>query len=214
MKFENTPPGLKELNTFLEGASYIEGYLPSQADVEVFAAIGETKVDAFPHIARWYKHIASYTEEERKAFPAPAAAKAEEKPAEEAKAEEDDDDFDLFETTEEDKAALEAERIRKADEMTKLAKEKGLARSQLVIDIKPWDDETPMDKLEAAVRTIELPGLAWGISKLVPIGYGIKKMSIGAVIIDDLVCTDDIEEKVMEISDYVQSMDVVSFNKL
>lgn len=213
MKFENTPAGLKELNTFLEGASYIEGYLPSQADVEVFVAIGETKVEEYPHVQRWFKHIASYTEEERKAFPAAGAVKAEEKPAEE-KAEDDDDDFDLFETTEEDKAALEAERIRRADEMTKLAKEKGLARSQLVIDIKPWDDETPLDKLEAAVRAIELDGLAWGVSKLVPVGYGIKKISIGAVIIDDLVSTDDIEDKVMEISDYVQSMDVVSFNKL
>lgn len=214
MKFENTPAGLKELNTFLEGASYIEGYLPSQADVEVFTAIGETKLEGFPHIQRWYKHIASYTEEERKAFPAVAEKKAEEPKKEEEKAGDDDDDFDLFETTEEDKAALEAERIRKADEMTKLAKEKGLARSQLVIDIKPWDDETPMDKLEAAVRAIELPGLAWGISKLVPVGYGIRKLSIGAIIIDDLVCTDDIEEAITGITDYVQSMDVASFNKL
>lgn len=30
------------------------------------------------------------------------------------------------------------------------------------MDIKPWDDETDMKKLEEAVRSIEMPGLFWG----------------------------------------------------
>lgn len=30
------------------------------------------------------------------------------------------------------------------------------------MDIKPWDDETDMKKLEEAVRSIEMPGLLWG----------------------------------------------------
>ena len=96
----------------------------------------------------------------------------------------------------------------------KMAKEKGMGRSQIVLDVKPWDDETPMDKLEAAVRAIEIEGLTWGQSKLVAVGYGIKKLSIVCVVIDDLVSTDDIEEKITAITDYVQSMDVQSFNKL
>jgi len=48
--------------------------------------------------------------------------------------------------------------------------------------VKPWDDETDMEALEKAVRGIEQPGLVWGGSKLVPIGYGIRKLQINIVI--------------------------------
>lgn len=40
------------------------------------------------------------------------------------------------------------------------------------MEVKPWDDETDMAALEAAVRSIEKDGLVWGSSKLVAIGYG------------------------------------------
>ena len=39
-----------------------------------------------------------------------------------------------------------------------------------------------MAKLEESVRSIEMDGLAWGASKLVPIGYGIKKLQITLVV--------------------------------
>ena len=48
--------------------------------------------------------------------------------------------------------------------------------------MKPWDDETDMAKLEESVRSIEMEGLVWGASKLVPIGYGIKKLQITLVV--------------------------------
>ena len=35
---------------------------------------------------------------------------------------------------------------------------------------QPWDDETDMDAMLAAVKTIEMDGLVWGANKLVPIG--------------------------------------------
>lgn len=50
------------------------------------------------------------------------------------------------------------------------------------MEVKPWDDETDMAALEAAVRAIEQDGLVWGASKLVPIGYGIKKLQITLVV--------------------------------
>jgi len=50
------------------------------------------------------------------------------------------------------------------------------------MDVKPWDDETDMAALEAAVRSIEQDGLVWGASKLVAIGYGIKKLQITLVV--------------------------------
>ena len=48
--------------------------------------------------------------------------------------------------------------------------------------MKPWDDETDMAKLEESIRSIEWDGLVWGASKLVPIGYGIKKLQITLVV--------------------------------
>ena len=52
----------------------------------------------------------------------------------------------------------------------------------MTLEVKPWDDETDMVELEKAVRSIEQPGLVWGASKLVPIGYGIKKLQITLVV--------------------------------
>lgn len=41
-------------------------------------------------------------------------------------------------------------------------------------------------------------------AKLVPVGYGIKKLQINAVIEDDKVSTDDLEEKIVTFEDYVR----------
>eukprot|EP00996_Jenningsia_fusiforme_P004307 NODE_5121_length_716_cov_219.098951_g4754_i0.p2 GENE.NODE_5121_length_716_cov_219.098951_g4754_i0~~NODE_5121_length_716_cov_219.098951_g4754_i0.p2 ORF type:complete len:183 (+),score=54.81 NODE_5121_length_716_cov_219.098951_g4754_i0:74-550(+) len=89
-----------------------------------------------------------------------------------------------------------------------------VAKSSIILDIKPWDDETDMVELERCVRAIELNGLHWGMSKLVPVAFGVKKMQIVLSIVDDLVSSDDIEEAIMSLEDYVQSMDVVAWNKL
>lgn len=67
-----------------------------------------------------------------------------------------------------------------------------------------------MEALEKAVRSIEQDGLVWGLSKLVPIGYGIKKLQITIVIEDEKVSLDELQEKVAELDDYVQSSDVVA----
>jgi len=37
------------------------------------------------------------------------------------------------------------------------------------LDVKPWDDETDMDKMEQAVRGIEMDGLLWGACKFLNI---------------------------------------------
>lgn len=91
---------------------------------------------------------------------------------------------------------------------------KTVAKSMVILDVKPWDDETNMVKLEAGVRAIEMPGLIWGTGKLVAVGYGIKKLQITCVIEDDLVGVDDLTDKLCALEDYVQSVDVAAFNKL
>lgn len=72
------------------------------------------------------------------------------------------------------------------------------------------DDETDMKALEASVRAIEQDGLVWGGGKLVAVGFGIKKLQINVVIEDDKVSLDDLQAKIEEAEDYVQSTDVVS----
>lgn len=67
-----------------------------------------------------------------------------------------------------------------------------------------------MAKLEEVVRSIEQPGLVWGSSKLVAVGFGIKKLQITLVIEDELVGLDDLQEKIAEFEDYVQSTDVAA----
>jgi hypothetical protein len=54
-----------------------------------------------------------------------------------------------------------------------------IAKTSVLLDVKPWDDETPMDKLKECVRSVVMDGLVWGADKLVPVGYGINKLQVG-----------------------------------
>merc|ERR1712176_816281 len=141
-------------------------------------------------------------------------------PAAAAPAEEDDSDVDLFAS--DDEVDEEAERIKAervaAYEARKAAKEdkkgKVIAKSNIILDIKPWDDETDMKALEDSVRSVAMDGLLWGTGKLVAVGYGIKKLQITCVVEDDKVGTDALEDQITAFDDYVQSVDIVAFNKI
>ncbi|KAL9248989.1 Elongation factor 1-delta-like protein [Drosera capensis] len=208
---------LKKLDEFLLTRSYITGYQASKDDLTVFAAIPKHPSPEFVNVSRWYSHIdallrisgvsgegagvtvesSAVVAEEAVATPPVSDTKAA------AAADDDDDDVDLFgeETEEEKKAAEERAAALKAS-----GKKKESGKSSVLLDVKPWDDETDMKKLEEAVRT-----------KLVPVGYGIKKLQIMLTIVDDLVSVDSlIEEHLTEepINEYVQSCDIVAFNKI
>lgn len=71
-----------------------------------------------------------------------------------------------------------------------------------------------MKEMEKLVRSIEMDGLLWGASKLVPVGYGINKLQIMCVIEDDKVSVDLLTEKIQDNEDYVQSVDIAAFNKI
>lgn len=60
-----------------------------------------------------------------------------------------------------------------------------------------------MAQLEACVRSVQLDGLTWGGSKLVPVGYGIRKLQIQCVVEDDKVGTDLLEEEITKFEDHV-----------
>eukprot|EP00994_Dinema_validum_P004515 NODE_2568_length_673_cov_997.552885_g2108_i0.p2 GENE.NODE_2568_length_673_cov_997.552885_g2108_i0~~NODE_2568_length_673_cov_997.552885_g2108_i0.p2 ORF type:complete len:161 (-),score=52.72 NODE_2568_length_673_cov_997.552885_g2108_i0:135-617(-) len=152
-----------ELNAKLEGKQFfLGGRNPGDQDrAEFQALLGKDNV----HLWRWVKHIASFPEEERKAWVAAAKVGV-------------------------------------------------VGKSSIILDLKPWDDETDLQAMEDCVRGIEITGLHWGASKLVPVAFGIKKLQIMLTIIDDLVSSDDIEDAVMAKEDFVQSMDVVAWNKV
>ncbi|XP_072110324.1 elongation factor 1-delta-like isoform X2 [Mobula birostris] len=129
----------------------------------------------------------------------------------------DDDDLDLFGSSDEEDSA-ESERVRE-ERLRQYAEKKSkkpalIAKSSILLDVKPWDDETDMAKLEECVRTVQMDGLVWGASKLVAVGYGIKKLQIQCVVEDDKVGTDELEEQIIKFEDYVQSVDVAAFNKV
>ncbi|XP_063317878.1 eukaryotic translation elongation factor 1 delta a (guanine nucleotide exchange protein) isoform X3 [Pelmatolapia mariae] len=150
--------------------------------------------------------------------PAPAAipaAKAAPVKQEKVENGDDDDDIDLFGSDEEDEEAERIKQERLEAYAAKKAKKPALiAKSSILLDVKPWDDETDMAKLEECVRSVQMDGLLWGASKLVPVGYGIKKLQISCVVEDDKVGTDILEEEITKFEDYVQSVDVAAFNKI
>ncbi|KAF2667887.1 elongation factor 1-beta [Microthyrium microscopicum] len=219
--------GLTLLDRWTTSHSYIVGHTPSQADVKCFQAISAPpNVAKYPHAFRWYRHIKSF-ESEFAALPGdpskeytsygpdasilPINAKA-------PNAADDDDDIDLFgsdDEEEEDEAAVKLREERLAEYNKKKAgKVKPAAKSVVTMDVKPWDDETDMKALEASVRSIEKDGLVWGLSKLVAVGFGIKKLQITIVIEDDKVSLDDLQAQIEEFEDYVQSTDIQAMQKL
>lgn len=206
--------GLKALDNFLAEHSYIDGFVPSQADASTFDSLKGKCPDKakYPHASRWYRHIESFEAAGRKQFPA-ASGKA---PAAAPAAADDDDDVDLFGSDEENDE--EAERVKKerleAYAAKKSKKPALIAKTSVLLDVKPWDDETDMNKLKECVRSIEMEGLLWGADKFVPVGYGINKLQIMCVVEDEKVSIDELQEKIQDFEDYVQSCDIAAMNKI
>lgn len=68
--------------------------------------------------------------------------------------------------------------------------------------------------MEQKIRDIKIEGLEWKAGELKEVAFGIKKLAIMAHIVDDLVRTDDVEDRIKEFEDDVQSVDIAAFTKL
>jgi len=202
---------VKEINGRLTSQPFVSGFSPSQEDAKTFAELFGNNVN----VIQWVARMASYYQAERDEIAAPptsAAPKAAAAAAPKAAAAADDD-IDLFgEETEEDKAALEAKK--KAETDKKKEKKAVIAKSSILIDIKPWEDTTDLKELAEKLHAINKDGLLWGDHKLVPVAFGLKKLQQLIVIEDDKVSGDDLEDMIMGFEDYVQSMDIVAWNKV
>merc|ERR1711936_1101378 len=148
---------------------------------------------------------------------AKAPAKAAPAKAAPAPAEEEDYDVDLFgssdEEESEEKKRITEERL-KAYHEKKSKKPQVIAKTSVLLDVKPWDDETDHDQMLASVKSIEMDGLLWGAHKLIPIGYGIKKLQVMCTVEDEKVSVEELTEKIEEFEDFVQSCDVNAMNKI
>merc|ERR1711971_701303 len=113
----------------------------------------------------------------------------------------------------EEKKRITEERLA-AYHAKKANKPKVIAKTSVLFDVKPWDGETDMDAMLKEVKTIEMEGLVWGASKLVPVGYGINKLQLMCVEEDDKVSIEELSEKMTEFEDFVQSVDVAAMNKI
>ena len=191
-------------------------YVPSQADTAVFEALSGAPKDA-PHALRWYNHIKSFAAGMKQFPKAQKDSASYVRGGAAAAAKDDDDDVDLFgsdeEEDDEEKKRITEERL-KAYHEKKSKKPALIAKTSVLLDVKPWDDETDMDAMLAAVKTIEMEGLVWGANKLVPVGYGIQKLQVMCVVEDAKVSIDELQEKIADFEDFVQSVDVAAMNKV
>jgi len=148
----------------------------------------------------------------KKAVPAPTPAPA-------AAASDDDEDFltSLSDDDDDDGGAaaqaLIAKKNAERDAAKRAAKGGPQAKSSLILDIKPEDSDTDLNQLLKSIKAIEMEGLTWGGHEFIPVAYGIRKIRIICVVVDDLISTDDLQESI-EATEGVQSTDIHAFNKL
>ena len=225
---------LTALNEYLADKTFIAGFTPSQADVATYDAIG-APAGLPAHVARFHKLVDSYSSYKKSKLPGAYAAKFEVASAAApaaAAAGGDGEEMDLWgdEPLGDEYTAEEQANQDRLDAIAAAHKEKKRAAgklkvvigmSKIVLDVKPWDDETDLEAMEAVVRKITHPtnpkAVEWQASELKEVGYGIKKLSIMVQVIDDEISVDEDIIAVIcdgEGADFVQSVDIVAFNKV
>jgi len=202
------------------------------ADIDVFNKIARSVDDGkYPHVARWFAHINSFSSCQRKRWGGTAADSKEEKkgaaaakPAAAAKKEavpepeeeeEAELDFDSLgdDAGADDSAVQKILKSKEAEKPAKSEKKAPVAKSTVILDVKPQGSETDMKELEKQVRGITQEGLVWGGSELVPVAYGVKKLRIIAIVEDEKVSVDDLQESIEKFEE-CQSTDIHAFNKV
>ena len=125
--------------------------------------------------------------------------------------------MDLFGDDDPEETAAKEALKKNSEAVTKKKKAPPVAKSLVVLEIKPWGPEIDLDVLGKRIcEEIKQDGLFWKTEfKKEPVAYGVYKIMIGMTIEDDKVSVDDIAEKICDVfEDEVQSVDIQSFNKI
>ncbi|CDI76795.1 elongation factor 1, putative [Eimeria acervulina] len=153
----------------------------------------------------------------------------------------EEEDIDLFGDDDDGEELKKLAAKKKDEEKQKKKKAEVVNKSMLVIEVKPNSSETNLDEIAVEIKKINMNGVSWGENiKKVPIAFGLYKLQVQCVILDDLVDTQEVLDRIEEIGmneedkqkreeilqrgeddqDYeelsglVQSAQIVSFNKL
>lgn len=127
----------------------------------------------------------------------------------------DDDNEDDKKKLEELAAKKKKEKEDK-DKKDKDAKPALIAKSIVLLDVKVFEIEQDLDVLaKKIIREIVKEGLVWKTEyQLLDVAFGIRKIRIGCVVEDEKVSVDDLIDDIQAWEEEVQSVDIVSFNKL
>lgn len=228
--------GVAAVEAFLATNSYLSGgNAPGAQDADLLTEIENAKFIpkscASPNLFGWWWTLAPFRANARALWSKGCAKKEEKKECtkkeekkectkkeekKEEKKAEDDDDFDPFaDDAEADKAAEEQKKKKMEEGKSKKHARKDQAKSILEFDVKGYELEQDWNVMADGIRKIVIEGNTWMDShEILPIAFGMKKLRMKCVIIDDLTCTEDIFEKIQEaFEEDVQSVDTVSFNK-
>lgn len=135
--------------------AFLNGHLPSKADHDAISEIGKNVGPCplmFPNLFAWFTFVS-------KVNPKLSAAWPEIKVEKPAAAEEDD--LDLFGEDDGEAAAAAAEAKANAEKKKKKAKAPPIAKSLILYEVKPWEEDTDLDELAKKILAIEMDGLLW-----------------------------------------------------
>ena len=215
---------LTELEGKLKDNAFIKGQAPGAEDADTLALFKANKFvpdqAKHPNVWAWYalvvlfedEVVASWKVAEEKKGKKEKGGKKEEKKEEKAA----DDDFDPFaEETEEDKQKLKELKEKKGEKKGDKKKKKEVQKSLVLLEVKGWESDQDLDALALKIQTLKMEGLQWKSEyKLQEVAFGVKKIIIGMIVEDEIVSVDDVIDKLQAWEDEVQSVDILSFNKL
>lgn len=163
--------GLTQLNAYLAARVYVFGLEPTTQDADLFAMIGNAPcAKTYPNVARYYAHIGSFADKSK--FVALAGLSVSDAPVAAAAASKGDDDdsdeglggmLDDSDSDDEDPAAAAAA-AKAAAQAAAQKKKKGKKRrpperSEIILDIKPFDDQTDLDALAKKIKAMTIESL-------------------------------------------------------
>ena len=98
----------------------------------------------------------------------------------------------------------------------KKKKKEVIAMSLVMLEVKPLDSETNLDDLAKKIFSeITQDGLFWKTEyKKEPVAFGIFKLIVGFSCEDEKVSVDAVVERIEELEDFVQSVEIQAFNKI
>ena len=105
-----------------------------------------------------------------------------------------------------------AENLKQYEE--RMAKRHIVSKTSVLFDVMPRDNETDLEKMLLAVRSINMDGLHWGEGQRESVAFGLEKIKLLCTIEDAKVSVDNLMEKMEELKDVIQSVEVLAMNKV